>query len=137
MSRSARALAPLALAGALLAAPSAALAASSRHQAAHGQSATHRKTHFVLAGTVTTTAADDAEGKLRVQVARANRKALRGESIGLDVSQVRRVEREDAPAGLAEVLAGDLVVVQGLQVDGAYVALRIHARAADGDDADD
>ena len=102
--------------------------------AAKGKKKGHNRPAFVHAGKVT---AVDAEASTLTFVVRGGQnKALRGCTLTVVVTGSTKVNRNDAPASLAAVVAGDHVNVKGTTTRDAatgnvtYTATRISADAA-------
>lgn len=99
-----------------------------RIQKQRGKSAdakARKAVRFVATGTVVAVGTDS----LTVAVKGGNSKALRGTEATFVVPADARVNRDDTPATLADVLAGDHVAVKGASKDGALVASRVNAES--------
>lgn len=63
-----------------------------------------------------------------VAVKGGSAKSLRGQIAAFDVSDAR-VNRDDAPATVADLVSGDHVAVKGMKIDGVLVAMRVNAES--------
>ena len=120
----------------------AAKAKDARGKGAKGKALTkaHSRPAFVHGGKVT---AVDAEASTLTFVVRGGQnKALRGCTLTVVVTEDTKVNRNDAPASLVDVVAGDHVNVKGKTTrdatsgDVTYTAARISAEAPDFESAD-
>ena len=107
--------------------------AKAKSAKAKGKKKGHNKPAFVHGGTVT--AVDAAASTLSFVVRGGQNKALRGCALTVVVTAITKINRNDAPASLDAVLAGDHVNVKGTTaLDAAtanvtYTATRISADA--------
>ncbi|WP_459642279.1 hypothetical protein [Kineococcus sp. NUM-3379] len=81
---------------------------------------------FTAGGVVTAVAADG----LTFTVKGGRDKALRDKPLTVVLGKDARVQRDDAPATLADVVVGDRVTVLGTTAAGAFTAVRVNASSA-------
>jgi hypothetical protein len=110
-------------------------AAKAKDLKSKGKKKGHSKPAFVHGGTVT---AVDAETSTLTFVVRGGQnKALRGCTLTVVVNESTKINRDDAVATLADVVAGDHVNVKGTTArdatsgDVTYTATRVSAAAAE------
>ena len=115
-------------------------AAKAKNAKAKGKKKGHSKPMFVHGGKVT--AVDATASTLTFVVRGGQNKALRGCTLTVVVTEATKVNRNDAAATLADVVAGDHVNVKGKTTrdatsgDVTYTATRISAEAPDFESAD-
>ena len=84
------------------------------------------KVAFTASGT--TTAVDPAAGTVTVS-AKGGTKDVRGRTVTVTVADTARIVRDDAPATLADLAAGDRITVTGTRAGTVYTALKVQAHA--------
>lgn len=91
-----------------------------------------KRVRFAEIGTVTS--ADPTAGTVTLVVKVGTTRQLRGTSLTVKVTDGTKIRRNGEKATLAELVAGDRVLVEGTRTDAVYVAFRVRARSAKTDD---
>ena len=91
-----------------------------------------KRVRFVEIGTVTSV--DATAGTVTLVVKGGSKRQLRGTSLTVNVTDSTRIRRNGEKATLADLVAGDRVMVEGTRTDSGYSALRVRARSAKSDD---
>jgi hypothetical protein len=94
-------------------------AAHARRDAAHAR----RDARFTATGTLVSVSGDT----VTVTVEGGNRKALKGTDAVFTVAEGAHINRDDAPATLADLVAGDHVAVKGARDGETLVATKVNA----------
>ena len=108
--------------------------AAAKAKSAERKAAAHarRDARFTATGTLVSVSGDT----LTVAVEGGNRKALKGTDAVFTVAEGAHINRDDAPATLADLVAGDHVAVKGTRDGETLVASKVNAASPEEEAAD-
>ena len=108
--------------------------AAGKAKAAEKKAAAHarRDARFTATGTLVSVSGDT----LTVSVKGGNRKSLKGTDAVFTVAEGAKINRDDAPATLADLVAGDHVAVKGMRDGETLLASKVNATSPEEETAD-